>query len=280
MSAHPSVKSAAKGAIRSMLPLSARKRLCVLISRMKWIKEGRRHWWSTELLRDFAERDINGYHKFLWANHLSYAATYEPSLRFGEENMRESRRLFFSDLQGLLESMGIDPSREIGSVFELGCSLGYQLRHIETSLFPNASIIEGLDIDRYAIESGREHLSASGSKVELYCSDMESFEDVTGAKVYDIIICSGVLMYLSEEPAARLVRRMLKHTGKVLAFSGLAHRADNSGLKGSVVRERDGTFVHNIDGMVKSAGGRILQRRWDGGRIIDGNTIYFVFATS
>jgi SAM-dependent methyltransferase len=203
-----------------------------------------------------------------------------PALRFGVENMRESRRLFFSDLQGLLERMGIDPYQDVNSVFEFGCSLGYQLRHIETSLFPGASIIEGLDIDGYAIESGKKHLGASGSKVKLYRSDMESFEDVTGAKVYDIIICSGVLMYLSQEPATRLVERMLKHTGKVLAFAGLAHDADNSGLKRSVVRERDGTFVHNIDEMVKSAGARILQRRWEGGRIVDGNTIYFVFATA
>lgn len=278
MAAQRSVKGAAKGALRSMLPLSARKRLCLMLNRLKWIEEGRRHWWSIELLKDFAESDVNGYHKFLWANHLSYAATYEPSLRFGAENMRESRRLFFSDLQGLLGRMGIDPAREIDSVLELGCSLGYQLHYVETGLFRGASVLEGLDIDRYAIEAGRERLSASGSRVRLYCSDMESFEEVAGERVYDILICSGVLMYLSQEPAARLVRRMIGRTGKVLAFAGLAHDADNSGLEASVVRERDGTFVHNIDEMVRSAGGRILQRRWDGGGIVDGNTIYFVFA--
>lgn len=273
------VKDTAKNMVRAIVPLPARKRLSIWVSRLKWVDTDRRNWWAVELIRDFFEKDVNEYHKFLWANHLSYALTYEASSRFGKENMKQSRRSFFSDAAAVLRGLGVNPATQVKSVLEVGCSLGYQLRYMETDLFPSAQRLDGIDIDGYAIESGESYLRGTDSKVRLTRADMESFEAATGS-MYDVIVCTGVLMYLDQASAARLVERLLRHTGKLLAFSGLAHPdTDNSYLENSVTRASDGTFIHNIDSMIENAGGKILARRWEGARLVDGHTIYFVFAS-
>jgi hypothetical protein len=72
---------------------------------------------------------------------------------------------------------------------------------------------------------------------------------------------------------------MLRRTGHVLALAGLAHpERDNAELEESCVRPQDGTFIHNLDAMVRQSGGRVVRRRWEGARVMDGNTIYFVLA--
>ena len=53
---------------------------------------------------------------------------------------------------------------------------------------------------------------------------------------------------------------------------------DNAALAQSDVRATDRTFVHNLDRMVELAGGKVVGRRWEGDRQVDGQTIYFVFA--
>jgi SAM-dependent methyltransferase len=230
-------------------------------------------------VRDLSLKDINSYHKFLWSNHLSYAATYEPEHRFARENINESRREFFSDLGSLLKGMGIHPGSDVKSVFEVGCSLGYQLRHMETDLFTGAEALEGIDIDEYAVLSGMEHLSRIGSGVKLRQADMESIEDVLEGRLFDVIICTGVLMYLNEKKASLVVKRLLQHTGKVLAVAGLAHpETDNSLLSSSAIRESDRSFIHNVSKMVREGGGTVLEERWEGEKVFDDNTIYFVFA--
>lgn len=94
-----------------------------------------------------------------------------------------------------------------------------------------------------------------------------------------MILCAGTLLYLPEDDARGLVRSILHHTGVVAAFAGLAHPdRDNAVLTSSAKRDRDATFIHDIDGMVRDAGGRVVWRRWEGPRIVDANTIYFVFA--
>jgi hypothetical protein len=86
-------------------------------------------------------------------------------------------------------------------------------------------------------------------------------------------------MYLREPAAAEVVRVMLQHTSRLAVFAGLAHpEADNRHLAASVLRDRDGTWIHNLDGMVEQGGGRVVARRWGGGEVVDGNTIYFVLA--
>ena len=86
-------------------------------------------------------------------------------------------------------------------------------------------------------------------------------------------------MYLKEAEAAGMVRAMLSHSRVMVAMAGLAHPVlDNAALDCSDVRNRDQTFIHNLDGMVKNGGGSVLARRWEGDRQLEGQTIYFVFA--
>jgi SAM-dependent methyltransferase len=263
--------------LRSALPLGMRRRLAIMVGGQRWIPD--RSWWVLELLRDQAERDPNEFHRFLWSHHLAYAESYDVERRFGAEQVHPSRRLLFDDLEATLRTRGLDPARDIHSVFEVGCSLGYLLRYLETELFRSAEILEGNDIDAYAVQEGTRYLEAAGSRVRLHQADMKDLERVMGARRFDVVLCPGVLMYLREQDAGAAVGTILRHTSRLTAFAGLAHPAhDNRELASALVRERDGTFIHNIDRLVERAGGRVVFRRWEGARQLDGNTIYFVFA--
>ncbi len=280
MSTLNNLKKIFKKVSRSALPLSFRKTLAVWLNCQNWINRNRRNWWSTEILKDLAESDINEYHRFLWANHLAYAETYEPAFRFGADNIKESRKIFFRDLLEVIRQHGIDPSSQIRSIFEVGCSLGYQLRYMETDLFPGVEVLMGNDIDKYAIEAGSEYLRNHNSKVQLLRFDMEDLDERLKDRFFDIIISTGVLMYLQEDIATKVVQTMMNHTQGIMAVAGLAYsEKDNSLLEQSVLRERDGSFIHNIDKMVENAGGSIIGRRWEGDKDVDGNTIYFLFVT-
>ncbi|MFV1982128.1 MAG: class I SAM-dependent methyltransferase [Thiohalomonadales bacterium] len=273
------MKSTIKKIICLCIPLVIRKWMAIGINRYPWLSADKCGWWATQLLIDFAQKDINSYHKFLWQNHLSYAESYEVDLRFGYDNLNGTRKIFFSELQKNLKKTGLSPKTDIKSVFEVGCSLGYLLHYIETDIFPAATLIEGNDIDKYSIQEGKKYLSSENSKIKLLHADMEKLDAVLGVQKYDIVFGAGVLLYLKENSATKLVADMLKHTNKMLSFTGLAHpKVDNSELEHSVVRNRDGAWIHNIDKMITEAGGKIVARRCEGDKIIDGNTIYFVFA--
>jgi len=273
------ITTTAKGTLRKLLPLPLRQRLCIGLNRCGWIADDLRYWWTRELLRDYAEHDRDGYHRFLWSNHLAYSLTYEVDQRFGENKMVASRKAFISDLKSELRKMDIVPERDIQSVFEVGCSLGYQLRYFETELFHAATEITGIDIDRYAIEEGRRHLASAKSKVRLICGDMAQLDGLMDDRIYDVIVCTGVLMYLAQEDAALVVAAMLKHSRVLVAISDPGYpEFDNELLESSHIREYDGSRFHNVDAMVNTAGGRVLFRRWEGNRLVDGQRMYVVFA--
>lgn len=273
-------KEPIKKIIRYLIPLQLRKRLALSLYQQEWLPPHRKEWWTLELLRDFAEKDINEFHKYLWSHHMAYARTYETWLRFGQENMEASRKIFFHEMQNILVRLNKNPATDISSVFEVGSSLGYQLRYMETDLFPESRELQGIDIDRYAIETGAAYLRDARSKVDLVCADMEELDTVLGERTYDVMVCTGALMYLKEESAAHVVDVMLRHTGTLLAIAGLAHpEIDNRLLPHSTTRAQDKSFIHNIDSMVKTAGGTILARRWDGGKMVGGHTIYLVYAS-
>ena len=273
------IRSASKQLIRTVVPLFVRKHVALMLQRCTWIDPRRRHWWSMELVRDLADKNIEAFHEFLWTHHFGYAESYEAPSRFGANNIRASRKFFFADLCSQAVGKEAFAGRTVNSIFEVGCSLGYQLRFIETDIFPGATELAGIDIDRYAIESGSMYLRSVGSKVTLHCGDTTELGRWLGGKTYDLIICTGVLMYMNEAAARHAVHNMLRHS-RLLAMAGLAHpRIDNALLDQSDVRESDSTFIHNFDRMVTSQGGRVLSRRWEGDRDVDGNTIYFVFAT-
>lgn len=224
------------------------------------------------LVRDHP--DPNALHRFLWSHHLGYATRYEDANEFG--TLTEARRVLFDDLHAYLASTGADPS-DIRSIFEVGCSAGYLLRHLETDVFCYADVIEGLDIDGQAIEQGREQLAAMGSRVRLHHADMADLARVLGDRTFDVLVCAGVLMYLDTPEATEVVRTMLRH-GDLIVLAGLAHPdVDNSQLAASTTRD-DRTFIHDLDSMVERAGGRVVSRRWEGARLFGGYTVYHVFA--
>jgi SAM-dependent methyltransferase len=273
------VKRLVKKLIVKALPLRLRKALAIWLNRRAWLPSGDRAYWATELLADFAANDVNGYHKFLWRHHLAYAETYEVALRFGYDKLNETRRLFFAELPQRLAAAGVTSLADVRSVLEVGCSLGYLLRYMETDVFPAASRLEGLDIDVRAIDEGTRYLREHGSRVRLHAGDMEEMQPVFGNTKFDLVLGSGVLLYLDEPAAAALVATMLRYTGRLLAITALAHPDnDNAHLERSVPRTRDGTWIHNVDRMITAAGGRIVGRRYEGGRLVDGNTVYFLYA--
>ncbi len=260
------------------LPLAWRKRLAMWLDRQQWIAN--RHEWSMLVIRDWAEKDVDAYHKFLWSGHLGYAKFYDSANIFGADKILPSRRLFFEDLLACLREQGFDPRRDVKSVFEVGCSQGYLLRFAETQLFPAATDLAGIDIDGTAIEAGRAYLSEQGSKIRLQRADMSELENVLGEKSYDVILCAGVLLYLKQEAAEEVVRTMLRHTRYVVAIAGIGHpEVDNATLTVSEPRAWDAGMVHNLDAMVEKAGGKVLQRRWEGAREINGQRIHFVFSS-
>ena len=273
------MKAAIKQALIRCAPLGARKRLAIWINHSTWFSARNRAYWATQLLTDFAAREVNEYHKFLWTHHLAYAETYEVGQRFGYDKLNASRKALFAELPQRLRETGIGPPESIRSVFEVGCSLGYLLRYMETDVFVNAAELEGVDIDAHAIAAGSAHLRTLGSSVVLHEGDMESIDSLLGGRKFDVVLGSGVLLYLDEGAAQRLVGKLLEHTRKLLVITALAHpETDNCGLAVSEPRVRDGTWVHNVDRMVGANGGRVVARRWEGQRMLDGNTVYFVYA--
>lgn len=266
-----------RSVLRRVLPLAARKRLAIGVDRLAGGRNS--YWWTMELLRDFAAEHPNDFHRFLWSNHLAYAESYDVASRFGAEGIHPSRVALFADLEGFLRGRGVLPERDIHSVLEVGASLGYLLRHLEQGWCRHATRFLGVDIDAQAIAAGAAHLGAAGSRVELRVADMAELDTAVGDESFDIVLCAGVLMYLTPPDAARVVAWMLGHTRRCLVLAGLAHPdQDNGSLTEAALRERDGTFIHNLDGMVEAAGGRVLWRRWDGAAQLGGNTIYFLFA--
>lgn len=176
-----------------MLPLRARKGLVSRVGRSS--VPGLLHF-STTLLEDVWRRDPSALHRFLWSNHLASAATYEISEKFGASQFDGNRHRLFADIQAHLGARGHDPARDIGSVFEIGCSLEYLLRYIETEVFPAATVLRGIDIDRYAVETGQCYLRSLGSKVCLSMGDATEANRIMGEEKYDVILCHSVLWHV------------------------------------------------------------------------------------
>ena len=139
-----------------LLSLERRKRLAVWIDKHGKVQVT--HNLSMALIRNWAKKDVDAYHRFLWSNHLGYASIYEKTRsRNGElciENFSLTKRMLFEDLSYFLlhEGRFIGQNNDINKVLEVGCSSGYLLRYVETDLFPNAEILEGIDIDKMLSE--------------------------------------------------------------------------------------------------------------------------------
>lgn len=263
-------------ATRRVTPLGLRQRAVTALGR--W-RPAHHQVLSYGLLRDFAERDPSGYHRFLWSRHLAYAGSYEVDRRLVNLAIHPARRLLFSDMTATLFDLDVDPGRDVSSVFEVGCSLGHQLRWLEIQVFTAATTLDGIDIDEYAVAAGTRHLRELGSRVRLSVADMCRESDTDSRSRYDVVLSLGVLMYADEQAAYRIVRSMLRRADALLVISSLAHPSiDNRRLTASIARHPDGALAHNIDAMVEAAGGTVMRRRWQGDQPIEGQTIYFLLA--
>lgn len=242
-----------------MLPFSVRQSL--VVSRLGRSSRGGLEF-AVGMLHDLHRRDATAFHRFLWSNHVGYAASYEVGRRFGAPNLNPSRRILVDDVASYLLERGVDPCKRIRSVLDIGCSLGYLLRHIEVSLCPSAEVLHGIDIDEYAINSGMAHLSSLKSKVKLFVADMAATGRFIGNRGYDLILCCGVLMYGDEQCAYEVVRTMLRSAKRLVGIISLAEHPNFRTPAGrSLARSSDGAFVHDVARMIHRAGGRVAAVR-------------------
>jgi SAM-dependent methyltransferase len=254
-----SIVRCAATAMGRMLPLSVRQSL--VASRVGRSSRGGLEF-ALGMLRDLHGRDAGAFHRFLWSNHVGYAASYEVGRRFGASNLNPSRRILVDDIGSYLLERGVDPRKTIRSVLDVGCSLGYLLHHVEVSLCPSAEVIHGIDIDEYAINAGRAHLSSLESKVQLFVADMAGAGRFIGGRAYDLILCCGVLMYGDEQCAYEVVRTMLRSANRLVGIISLAEHGNFRTAAGrSIARPSDGAFIHDVSRMIHLAGGRVAASR-------------------
>jgi 2-polyprenyl-3-methyl-5-hydroxy-6-metoxy-1,4-benzoquinol methylase len=267
-----------KQAIRSCIPLSFRLRLAIWLNRQRWFA---RDYIAVGLVRDLRSHNPKAFHKLLWSHHfMGYARWYDSENElFGTEQMQPSRRELFKDLVLVMRELNLAAS-SIRSILEVGCSLGYLLRYLETEIFPGCQDISGIDIDAHAIAKGKAYLQQVGSKVALAQGDMEDLDQIYGSRTFDLVIAAGVLSYLDEVDAAHVVSMLLRRTNKVLALAGLActSRHNNQLERSETSPHHEVQWLHNFERMVSRAGGRVVKSRWEGEKLYNLQTIYFVFA--
>lgn len=266
-----------KKIVRSLLPMSLRKHFAIWINNQRWLST--RFYWAEGIIRDLMRSNPKAFHKFMWANHIrSYANWYDSETLFESKKMNgstETFREFFKDLFTVIKDLGFDPSRDIRSVLEVGCSLGYLLRSIEKDIFPNSEELVGIDIDSEAINKGARYLMGIDSKVRLICGDMEELDQIVSDKKFDFIFASGVLSYLDSADASKVVSKMVRRTNKILALAGLSCKSVNNKelCISHLSMNHHNQWIHNFEAMIESAGGRVIWQRWEG-------ELYFVFATN
>ena len=248
-------------ALGRVFPLSTRQSLVAFVGRRRKLPVPFRFEFAMGMLDDLRRRDPVALHRFLWSNHLAYAASYEVPRRFGVSRINPTRHALFAGITEHLRSRGLDPRKDIRSVLEIGSSQGYLLRHLEASVFPAATILHGLDIDAYAVQEGSAHLRSIGSRVKLFTADMEAAEHVMG-DAYDVVLCCGVLMYVTGSIAEKVARTMFSRASRLVGLICLAPREGHAGP--SSVRASDGAFVHDMEPIIRRAGGRVVSCSWIG----------------
>src|SRR5262249_12859171 len=108
----------AVAALARVLPLPFRKALVAFVGRQSFPVSFRFEF-AMGMLADLQRRDPVALHRFLWSNHLAYAASYEVRQRFGKSNINPTRHTLFRRISTHLRSRGIDPARDIRSVLEI-----------------------------------------------------------------------------------------------------------------------------------------------------------------
>ncbi len=229
------------------------------------------------LLGDLDEVDGEAYFRLVWSEHIAEARDFEGYTGFAPDQLLPTRYVLLADLERFLVGRRIDPHHDVRSVLDIGCSKGFLLRFVEQHVFEGAVRLVGVDLDARAIADGAAYLAREGSKIELLCGDMARLDGILADRHFDIVFCTGALMYLTAPSAQEVVRWMLDY-GELVVLTDIAHPNVDNGLLPHSERRDDRGYLHNLDGMVRAAGGSVLCRRWEGDRQIGGFTIYFVFA--
>lgn len=267
-----------KNWVRFGLPFAWRAQLAIWVNRHPRLFPDHL---AVGLIRDLQWRDPTAFHKFLWTHHfMGYARWYDSQdALFSVERMEPSRQEFFKDLPAALADAGVKAG-DVRSVLEIGCSLGYLLRYIETAVFPQSDQLVGLDIDAEAIRKGRAHLQDAGSRVRLIPGDMEELDRLVPEHAFDVVYAAGVLSYLDEPSATAMVARLLARTRGLLALVGLACTTRNNREleRSELSPNHTAQWIHNFEAMVARAGGRVVRTRWEGAKEYNLQTICFVFA--
>ncbi|MGH9594774.1 MAG: class I SAM-dependent methyltransferase [Bryobacteraceae bacterium] len=252
-----------------------RKRLAIWLDRQSWVAA--RHAWAMSLLWDWAERDPAAFQRFLWSHHIGYARFYESANKFGGENLLPSRKLLVEELVEYLGAQGVDPVRDVHSILDVGSSAGFLLRYLETRVFTSATELLGLDIDSSAVAEGSSYLSTQNSRIRLLRADLADLASIAAGKKFDILLCTGVLLCVTEAEAESAIGVMLRHA-RLVVLSVLAHpEMDNRNMTHSVPRAHDRTWIHNIDAMIERRGGEVTHRHWMGDRLSAGQLALFIF---
>jgi 2-polyprenyl-3-methyl-5-hydroxy-6-metoxy-1,4-benzoquinol methylase len=219
---------------------------------------------SMGILGDLKRRDPEGLHRFLWSNHLAYAMRYEVEGKFSPHHINPTRHILFRQVLDYYKARALDPHEQVGAVFDVGCSLGYLLRHLEVNVFPSATTLHGIDIDRYSVETGMAYLQSQQSRVRLFEADLTGTADLMGGRQYDLVLCCGVLMYVNEETAQNALRAMFDHCQGLVGLICLAQRENRRPGAAIEVRTSDGAYVHDVPRMIRDAGGTLLSSTWVG----------------
>lgn len=238
--------------------------------------------WSEGLIRDLQESDVKEFHKFLWTHHLDrYGLAYEAGDLFSSGKLNSTTQAYEAFLEDLTASaQEVGGLEAMGSVLDVGCSVGHVLRGLETDLISDVPVLVGMDIDRHAIAAGTAFLSQVGSKIRLVAGDLEELGDVLGDERFDFSYAAGSLSYLSEGDTREAVRAILGRTERLAAFIGLANPGvANSEMPGSRFRDELGRmWTHNFEEMVVSNGWSVVRSRWEPPGEGDAQGLYSVWA--
>lgn len=242
-----------------MLPLNARKALVIRLERRKfrWSPD-----FSIGILGDLRRRDPETLHRFLWSNHLAYAARYEIENKFAPHQISPTRHILCRRIQEYYKARALDAQEQIGSVFDVGCSLGYLLRHLEVNVLPSASTLSGIDIDRYAVGTGMAYLESVQSKVRLFEADLTKAGDLLQRHPYDLVLCCGVLMYVNEDTAKGALQAIFSHCRRLVGLICLAPDGRRRAGAATEPRASDGAYVHDMHRIIRETGGTLISSTW------------------
>jgi 2-polyprenyl-3-methyl-5-hydroxy-6-metoxy-1,4-benzoquinol methylase len=264
-----------KRAFWRVTPLPWRKRAVIWLDGVTWLRTKANLPFL--LLGDLDQLDGEEYFRFVWSRHVAEASEFAGYLDSDEDGLLPTRHVLLADLTRFFEARGLNPHRDVKSVLDLGCSRGSLLRFVERHVFENADELVGVDLDAQAIAEGTACLARESSKVRLHCRDVTEVGSLLESRRFDLVFCTGVLMYLTHPSAQKVVQWMCDH-GTYVVMSDIAHPCVDNGKLERSERRFDRGYLHNLDEMARTAGASVLYHRWDGDRSINGFSIYFVFA--